>query len=116
MKDKELISKWEKTGLLDDLKDKLPLAKILEMTAIELVDKDNEKCLKNHQLTTSMMLPVITKLYRSKNMDFDLVDIRQLIKRFDIDVECIKDLHSSTHTTLDIEAEFCQFFTETYKK
>lgn len=65
----ELVEKWEQSGLLEGVKDKLFMSQALEIAAVELVNKVESGKITSEQLKSCgpLLFPLVYKAFRDKS-------------------------------------------------
>lgn len=107
----ELIIKWGNIGLLQGLPERLYPIVVMkyEVASMYLVDLD----LDMNNWTMSSTLPLIYRVYNNgrsiTNSKFFVNEVRSF---FNNNIQLIQDL--SVHHNVDVEAEMCSLFIETY--
>lgn len=105
---------WEVTGLLDGATNVPLLNGVLDITYKYIVDND----LLNNQTILTMLLPIMTRLYRDKVLSYSDYDIRDKINHV---VDCMngtairrimQEIQSNAYSSIDIEAETCAIVTD----
>ncbi len=110
----EIINFWDNTGLLFELQGviKINTAVTYERVAKKLLNDDTIE-ISNRSLLETAIFPVIYKICKT---GIEIEDINDFIEKFN---QFIRDNQSIIHdchavTSIDIEAELCQIFTEDY--
>ena len=101
------IEKWKQIGLLEGCKDPIILVLAYEKLSLlyyEGYDSD----------MITRIFPILYRLINDRNMTFDTIELKRLIEKFKEDFNNFGVLDYSSN--IDVEAEFCRFFTERYIK
>lgn len=116
MKIKELVERWEKTGLLEGItknKDKERISQLLENCARYLIDTE-----KKGEVTTEIcgvMLPCVRRISEQTNCLFDFKELQKVLEHCLSDMKCVADVHA-----IDAEAEAtglaCDYFVSKLKE
>lgn len=111
----ELIIKWGNIGLLQGLPERLHPIVVMkyEVASMFLVDLDLDMDLDMDNWTMSSTLPLIYRVYNNgrsiTNSKFFVNEVRSF---FNTNRRLIDDL--SVYHDIDVEAEMCSLFIETY--
>jgi hypothetical protein len=67
----ELVEKWELSGLLEGVKDRVFMSQALEMSAVELVNKVESGTITSEQLKSCgpLLFPLVYKAFRDKSYE-----------------------------------------------
>lgn len=106
-----IFHKWKKYGFLEGAKYPERLSFIFENTAILMLNDNELRNLKNFNKVETMVIPILYKLINNRGMSFDTIQLKDLIKDLCFKCEAIVDLHN-----MDMDAEFCRHYSDTYVK
>lgn len=109
---KELVNKWERLGLLENIENKPQVARMYEDTVEILLH--TKLSLRNRSRLESMVFPILYRMYRDRKMYLDKIEILIMIKDLDIKMDTINEMQG--YNGLDIEAEFAYNYVHNYKK
>lgn len=110
----ELVDKWDKLGFLESCENKYQMSRIYEDLCKILTNDDI--ILENRTFVEGSIFSLVSRLYNQRKLNFDTIELRILIKRYDKDVIGLKDLYGTFFNAIDAEVEFVAIYSETYKK
>jgi hypothetical protein len=111
----KIFEKWKSLGFLHDTKYPEKCAFTFEKLVIVLINDNEVKTYKNIEKVETIIFPILYRLINNRQMSFDTIEIKNLIKDVGIKYDIINGLNCSL-SFMDIEAEFCLTYSETYKK
>lgn len=113
----KIVKKWENYGFLENAKYPEKTAFALEKIVNLFLNNDSIKKLNNYDHINTMIFSIVYRLINHRDMVFDTIELTNLIVVFNNEYNNIRQLlEYSRYSNIDIEAEFCANFNETYTK